>query len=239
MAVSLPVWRLGVEAYEEGRQQMWELKAPTTLAPGLQVHLYSRTPDSSRLGRAVILTVGTEQLLLQVLEGSSAFQRGDGVVVMAKSQESLLRFESKVLSARPQTREIALLTPPSVFLRQLRRYQRVDVQAPCTFRWFQFSSGEAFPIEKGTVLNVSKGGILLAAEAEPKSDYLSARVYLSGELPVFAECRVASSRKTAEPNAPFQIGLQFVLVEAEVLRSIDLFVAQRSAGESIAKAEKA
>jgi c-di-GMP-binding flagellar brake protein YcgR len=114
------------------------------------------------------------------LEGGGVLLVGDRVEATITRSDAIWGFSSKVIEKIAGQQPLMKLAPPlSIERNQRRRYVRVDWLTAC--RWRPFLTPKADDPEAevigeeadGTILNISAGGILMAANDPPKNgDYL-------------------------------------------------------------------
>jgi len=195
------------------------------------VNVYSGPEAAEKAATGVLSVVGPKTTLFRIVNRWKNLVRGEQVRVVGVLRESLISFDSAVDRFMPDAGVLAVPLPSTVSMRMLRQNVRVKVGCACAFRPFQMRPGVgAFPQQPGIVVDISKGGMLISSESPPASDYLLVAVRHPAEPELEADVRVL--RLSQASNGAYEVAVKFVIIDAQSLESLSLFMAMQSVKQS-------
>jgi len=211
---------------------LWETLSPSILRPGFHMHLHPLEGRQREPVLGVISVVNSQKIVLHLKGHDSRMSQGKGVSAMGTAQRGLIKFQTTVHSGGAGANLICLLTPDVVYRRALRKHQRLNVNVNCIYRAFQFEGGTPYPEHAGEVLDISKGGLLLSCPIRPESKCLRILLDLPSCPRISADCLVQHIRGPVQDSECFRAGLKFELIETQLLRSLNIFIAMRTSNEA-------
>jgi|GEM_PF-2992573 len=151
--------------------ELWEKLYLQTTREGRDFTFLSRVVEQS--AREIIIEYPI------ALQGGGALLVGARVRVTLTRPDAVWAFSAKVTGKiAGQTPRMTLTSPRSIERNQRRRFVRIDYLCPCKWRPVclpeKNQEGEAIGEQTGgTIINLSAGGVLLAADEPPKiGEYL-------------------------------------------------------------------
>jgi len=156
--------------------------------------------------------------------------QGTRVYAEGLREHLAIGFETAVRSSTDSPLPTLVLEiPRGVKTKSLRHSRRVAVMVPVRYRWYATCRKESRELEDGLLLDISTGGVALAAKEIPEDECLLALNFvLPGCPPMRSECRKCRVGPRGQTDYPFLVGLRFIMIEPGYRKGIKLFVSSRS-----------
>ncbi|HEX9916335.1 MAG TPA: PilZ domain-containing protein [candidate division Zixibacteria bacterium] len=144
-------------------------------------------------------------------KGEGKLEKGDEIIVRFPDKGVVYEFDSEVLSQKGEG--VYLVKAPLVIRRsQRRRYVRLDISAPISFRLLCLKDNDCLVSKaeySGVILNIGGGGILLVTKRKlEEGDFVIVDMSLEGcEVISGVLGRVKRSEQSSEDE--FLIGVEF------------------------------
>ena len=152
---------------------------------------------------------------------------GAAVLVHARKGGLSIDFEGEVQEYLSKPVPALLISMPrQVVTRSLRRSGRVLVGIPAWHRWYATVAPDPYPVEKGLILDISKGGVALAVVRAPEHErHVEVSFTVPGHVGVDAECVKRYVRPCEDGEYAYTVGLKFIMIPPQQQKAISLFAA--------------
>jgi len=204
-----------------------ELSLKDVLTPGVNVQAAFEADLVKHALTGTIVSSGDGQFTVRLNERPRRSPwPGDILAIGTQLEETFVEFEVAVQRCAPgPVPELVFPWPRKVRTRSLRRHPRVALKADASYRFYATCTPDPRPVQSGTVLDVSRGGLALEASDVPEGEsMLRLDFQVPSQLQVTAECVQRHCVADPDGGKTYTLGLEFVMISPQERKAIDLFV---------------